>query len=71
MTRPRLAAEWVSTNIRLDRAVHTALKNAARERDVSVNYLVGRAVAAYLPRLVNPDDFLIELPLETPPADTP
>lgn len=41
-----------ATAIRLDPEVHRRLKDAAQERDVSVNWLVGKAVTEFLDRLI-------------------
>lgn len=47
MSAPRRA-----TAIRLKAELHERLEVAAEEREVSVNFLVNRAVAAFLDRLV-------------------
>lgn len=41
-----------STAIRIDTELHARLVTAADERDVSVNWLVNRAVARFLDRLI-------------------
>jgi predicted HicB family RNase H-like nuclease len=52
MARPRLHDEpRVSTQIRLPEDLHQRLKLAARDRDVSVNLIVTRALVEYLDRL--------------------
>jgi predicted HicB family RNase H-like nuclease len=55
MARPRVYHEQrVSTAIRLPVTLHGRLQRAAIERDVSVNYLVTRAVQDLLERLPPP-----------------
>lgn len=57
MTRPRrLEDDRVSTSIRFDRNLHERLLAAATEREISVNWLVNRAVADFLERLLPPDE---------------
>ena len=51
MARPRTYGDRIVTAVRLPPAVHRRLKEAARQRDVSVNLLVNRAVDDYLERL--------------------
>lgn len=46
-----------STAIRLDPDLHARLTMAADERDVSVNWLVNRAVARLLDRLIPVDQW--------------
>jgi len=46
----------VNTAIRFPPEMHQALRAAADERELSVNYLVVRAVAEFLPRLVPVDE---------------
>jgi predicted HicB family RNase H-like nuclease len=49
MPRPRVYDEpRISTAIRLPESLHERLKREALERDVSVNYLINRAIAQYL-----------------------
>ena len=56
MARPRVYEEKrVTTAIRLPETLHDQLKITAHERDVSVNYLVQRAVEGYLARLTSPE----------------
>lgn len=50
-----------STAIRFEPDLHAALAVAAAERDVSINWLVNRAVADFLPRLVPPAEFIAAL----------
>ncbi len=49
MARPRIYEEHrVATAVRLPASVHAELRRLARARDVSVNYLVTRAVEELL-----------------------
>ena len=49
MARPRIYdEERVATAVRLPHSVHTELRRLARARDVSVNYLITRAVEELL-----------------------
>ena len=52
MSRPKVYDEpRVATAIRLPTSLHGELQTAATERDVSVNFLVTRAVTAFLAQL--------------------
>jgi hypothetical protein len=52
MSRPKIYDEpRVATAIRLPTSLHGELQTAASERDVSVNFLVTRAVSAFLAQL--------------------
>ena len=52
MSRPRVYDEpRVATAIRLPASLHGELQSVATARDVSVNFLVTRAVSAFLARL--------------------
>ncbi len=52
MSRPRVYDEpRVATAIRLPTSLHEELQSVASERDVSVNFLVTRAVSTYLAQL--------------------
>jgi hypothetical protein len=52
MSRPKVYDEArVATAIRLPTSLHGELQTAATERDVSVNFLVTRAVSAFLAQL--------------------
>lgn len=51
MPRSTPAIERVSTAVRLPAALHAELRRQAHERDVSVNFLVTRAVDHYLREL--------------------
>lgn len=44
--------ERIHTAIRIPREIHEQLTRAADEREVSVNWLVNRALEDFLPRLV-------------------
>ena len=53
MARPRVYDERrVTTAIRIPESLHEKLQSAAAERDVSVNFLVIKALDDYLARLV-------------------
>lgn len=56
-TKPRTA-----TAIRFPEELHNELVRAAEERDLSINYLVVRAVEDYLPRLIPADEFSLTRP---------
>lgn len=51
MARPRVHGNRVSTMVRLPVDLHERLCAAATERDVSVNYLICKAISHYLDRL--------------------
>ena len=54
--RPKVYEEpRVTTAVRLPESVHAELGKEARERDVSVNYLIVRAVERYLESPPNTD----------------
>lgn len=53
--RPRTSR--TTTAIRFPAELHDALAAAANERDLSMNYLVVKAVEDFLPRLVPVDEF--------------
>jgi len=55
MGRPSLG-DRKSTAVRIPADLHEQLAEAAAERDVSVNFLVVRAVADFLPRLLPLDE---------------
>jgi hypothetical protein len=56
MARPKVYEEQrITTAVRLPESTHGKLREAARERDVSVNYLIVRAVDRYLGSLPSPD----------------
>jgi predicted HicB family RNase H-like nuclease len=51
-----------TTAIRFPVAVHEALAKAAADRDLSMNYLVVRAVEDFLPRLIPADELTLTRP---------
>ena len=55
MGRPNLG-QTINTAIRMKPELHEALKTAAEEREVSVNFLINRAVEDFLPRLLPVQD---------------
>jgi predicted transcriptional regulator len=56
MARPRVYDEQrVTTAVRLPESTHNKLRQIAKERDVSVNYLVVRAVERFLGSLTPPE----------------
>lgn len=59
MSRPREYDKRLSTAIRFDPETHARLTAAARERDLSINWLVERAVRHYLDRLVPVDEMVL------------
>jgi HicB family len=58
------------TAIRFRPELHEALATAAREREVSINWLVNRAVADFLPRLVPVDEIEWTREPSKPPTPT-
>ena len=53
MARPKIHKEKrVTTAIRVPERLHEQLVQAAQERDLSVNYLVVRAIEDFLERLI-------------------
>ncbi len=48
-----------ATAIRFPEALHAQLRQAAEDRDLSINYLVVRAVEDFLPRLIPVDEFTL------------
>ena len=50
-----MAKSRMTTAIRFPPELHEALRTAAEDRDLSINYLVVKAVADYLPRLIPAD----------------
>lgn len=56
------ARQRTSTAIRFPADTHAALVEAARERDLSVNYLVVKAVQDFLPRLIPVDELTLVRP---------
>lgn len=57
--RPRKYPQRTSTAIRFVPEVHDRLVAAAEERDVSINWLVNRAVEQFLDRLIPVDEWEI------------
>jgi predicted HicB family RNase H-like nuclease len=63
MSRPKLYEEKrVTTAVRLPEHLHQRLQETAAERDVSVNYLVGKAIDFYLDQLIPVDQAVIARP---------
>lgn len=60
--RPREYDDRVSTSIRLPVDLHQRLSVAAEEREVSVNYLVNKAIADFLDRLIPADEIMLTRP---------
>lgn len=56
VTRPRQDDDRVSTSVKFPRDVYDELKAAADERVVSVNWLINKAIAEFLPRLLPVDE---------------
>ena len=55
MSRPKIYEETrITTAVRLPESIHGWLKATARERDVSVTYLVVRALEDYRDRIAPP-----------------
>ncbi len=53
MARPKVHKEnRVTTAIRVPERLHSKLARAAEERDLSVNYLVVRAIEDFMDRLI-------------------
>jgi len=57
MARPKVyEGKRVTTAVRVPEELHSRLAEAAAEREMSVNYLVVRAVENYLDRLIPADE---------------
>lgn len=56
MSRPRHAVPTICTGIRFEPGIHTRLTEAAADREVSINFLVNRACAAFLDELIPADE---------------
>lgn len=57
MARPKVHHEKrVSTAIRIPESLHDRLREAADERDVSVNLLATRALSEFLDSLISPEE---------------
>lgn len=54
MPRPKPDEELVATAVRLPRGLHERLTTVAASRDVSVNFMVRRAIEKYLDNLPLP-----------------
>jgi len=52
MGRPREYPKRSSTGIRMNPELHARLRKACEERDVTMNWLVCRAIEFYLDRLI-------------------
>ncbi len=57
MPRTREHDKRTSTAVRFPPELHQRLKAAADERDLSINYLVVRAVTDFLDRLIPADEW--------------
>jgi predicted HicB family RNase H-like nuclease len=58
MATPKLTKDQrTATAIRFPEQLHEQLVQAADERDLSVNYIVVRAVQDFLPRLIPANEF--------------
>jgi predicted HicB family RNase H-like nuclease len=53
------AKQRTATAIRFPDGLHDQLKAAAEERDLSINYLVIKAVEQFLPRLIPADELTL------------
>lgn len=67
--RPRVYGERVHTVIRIPTQLHARLREAADDRDVSVNWLVLRALEDFLDRLIPADELRLTRPREAPDGD--
>lgn len=56
-----------ATCVRFPPELHRELVEAAEERDVSVNWLVVKAVEDFLPRLLPPDEIRLTRAARLPP----
>ena len=56
MGRPRRYADRHQLTIRLTHDLHDRLRDAADDRDLSVNWLVTRAIEDFLDRLIPAED---------------
>jgi hypothetical protein len=52
MARPREYDDRISTGMRLPRDLHARLTEEAADRDLSVNWMVTKAIAEFLDRLL-------------------
>lgn len=56
------AKKRATTGIRFRPELHRRLTKAAEERDLSINWLVNRAVEEFLDRLIPADEFVLTRP---------
>lgn len=60
MARPKVHhEERVTTAVRIPESLHSRLRDAADERELSANYLIVRAIEDYLDRLIPADEFTL------------
>lgn len=59
MAAARRPKQRTATAIRFPEEIHDQLVRAAEERDLSVNYLVVKAVQDFLPRLIPADELTL------------
>jgi predicted DNA-binding protein len=59
MARPTIYADRVTTNLRIPKDMHERLHAAAKERGVSVNWLMLHLVEHGLDRLVPVDELVV------------
>ena len=59
MTTTRKTKQRTATAIRFPEELHEQLVQAAEERDLSVNYLVVKAVQDFLPRLIPAEELTL------------
>lgn len=64
MGRPKVHDDRTSTSIRLSPALYEALREAATERDVSMNWLIVKAIEDFLPRLLPASEIRWTRPVE-------
>jgi predicted HicB family RNase H-like nuclease len=58
MARPKVHhEERITTAVRIPESLHSRLREAADERELSANYLIVRAIEDYLDRLIPADEF--------------
>lgn len=62
MSRPAKYGDRVNTAMRLPHPLMDELRQAAADRDVSVNWLVERAIADFLARLIPADQIQLTRP---------
>ena len=59
MATTKTAKRRTATAIRFPGEIHDELVRAAEERDLSVNYLVVKAVQEFLPKLIPADELTL------------